>query len=80
MPQEQERYHTNRVHPDETHAAEMDELVDQAIAETAERDGAVTAADAADWLDSIDDALDEWAETAELAAQFVASYQQKGGE
>jgi hypothetical protein len=81
MPQEQARYHTNRVHPDETHAREMDALMDEAIVEAASRvDGRAVTDEAANWLDDIDEAIAEWASTAELAATFVAGYIQRGGE
>lgn len=73
--------HVNRTHPDESRKAEMDELVDQAVAEAVEEAEASTIVEEADaWLDDIDEALDEWAATSELAAEFVKNYVQKGGQ
>jgi len=71
---EQERYHTNRVHPEETHQAEMDALIDQAIADAVEEaDGRSIADEAADWLDDIDAVL----ESVDVA---LLPFLQKGGQ
>lgn len=75
--QEQAHYHSNRTEAEEAHAAEIDELVedamDQAISDAKARSGCVTA-DADDWLDEIDAVLEVNAET------FVRDFVQKGGQ
>lgn len=64
----------SRVHPDETYAAEMDELVAEAIGEAAADAGRRTITDdAADWLDDIDAVL----ESVDVA---LVPYRQKSGQ
>jgi uncharacterized coiled-coil DUF342 family protein len=76
MPQqEQTHYHTNRTHPDEEHAAEMDALMDKAIAEAQEcrRDRPEVVEHSDEFLDEIDAILVE-------EEEFALSYRQKGGQ
>lgn len=85
MPQQQERsYHSNRTDATDEKREEMDALIDQAmdeaIADAKDHPPSTVAADAGAWLDSIDDAIKEWAESDQLAQAFVDSYVQKGGE
>lgn len=84
MPQQGRTYHSNRTEADEEKRAEMDALIDQAmdeaIEEATKNGGNVTAAAAGDWLDSIDEAIKDWAESDQLAQAFVDSYIQKGGQ
>lgn len=86
MPQEQtQTRHSNRTRtPDETHGQEMDDLAEEAVArakaEAKASTGVATADVATDWLDDIDEALGEHAESEELAQAFIDSYVQKGGE
>lgn len=82
MPQDQERvHHSNRTRtPDETHAKEMDDLATEAATRAKKKTSGVVTADAAgDWLDEIDEALEN-ADTEEQAQAFVDSYVQKGGQ
>lgn len=78
MPQQQERYHSNRADSTEAHRDDIDALVDQAIddarADAERHSGCVTADVASDWLDEIDSVLEHNAE------QFVSAYIQKGGQ
>jgi hypothetical protein len=83
MPQQGRTYHSNRTEADEEKRAEMDALIDQAmdeaIADAKDHPRAV-AAEAGDWLDSIDEAIKDWAESDQLAQAFVDSFVQKGGQ
>lgn len=86
MPHEQtQTTHSNRTRtPDETHGQEMEDLADEAAARTkaeATASTGVTTADVAtDWLDDIDEALGENADSQEQAQAFVDAYVQKGGQ
>lgn len=72
---------SNRTRTDETHAQESEDVVGEAAAARAKgRAGRATADVATDWLDDIDEALGEDAESEEQARAFVDSYRQKGGE
>ncbi len=83
MPQQERSYHSNRTDATDEKRAEMDALIDQAmdeaIADATDHPNTV-AAEAGDWLDSIDEAIKDWAESDQLAQAFVDSYVQKGGE
>lgn len=81
MPQEQEHvHHSNRTRTaDETHAQEMDDLAVEAATKAKKTTGVATADAAADWLDEIDEILEN-ADTEEQAQAFVDSYVQKGGQ
>ena len=83
MPQQERTYHSNRTDATDEKRDEMDALVDQAVEEALEeasKNGGNLAAAAGDWLDSIDEAIKDWAESDQLAQAFVDSYVQKGGE
>lgn len=69
-----------RTHKEVSRREEMVELADEDVKATSQTPGNVTAEIADDWLDSIDEALNEWAHSDELARAFVAAYQQKGGQ
>jgi len=83
MPQQERSYHSNRSDSTDDRRAEMDALIDQAmddaIADANDHPNTTVAA-AGDWLDSIDDAISEWAESSQVAQAFVDSYVQKGGQ
>lgn len=81
--QEQAHYHSNRTDAEEQHAAEIDELVedamDRAIADAKVR-GAVAKEltdDMKTLLDSIDEALGE---NVVFAEEFMRDWVQKGGQ
>lgn len=59
---------------------EMDELPGEDVKATSQSTNVVTVDVADDWLDSIDEALGEWAESDQQARDFVSAYQQKGGQ
>jgi len=80
MARQEQTYHSNRTRTaDETHAAEMHALFDEAVAEAAAKERLIVAPTDALMAD-IDEALGENAESEELAQAFVASYVQKGGQ
>ena len=61
------------------HVRQMRELADRDMTEAQKRPKPIVEA-AGEWLDDIEDALEEWAHSDELARDFVAAYLQKGGE
>jgi ubiquitin-like protein Pup len=76
----QERKSTKPTTAKEEPTAEQQETAADEVAAVKGRDDAVTVDEVDDWLDMIDEALEDWAATSELAQAFVASYVQKGGE
>lgn len=58
---------------------QMTELADRDVTEAQKRSRPIID-EADEWLAEIEDALDEWAHSDELARDFVAAYQQKGGQ
>jgi len=82
MPQQERSYHSNRTDATDEKRAEMDALIDQAMDDAIAdaQNPSTVAVEAGDWLDSIDDAIKDWAESSEVAQAFVDSYVQKGGQ
>lgn len=84
MPQQERSYHSNRNDATDERREEMDALIDQAmddaIADAKDHPSSTVAAEAGAWLDSIDEAIKDWAESDQVAQAFVANFVQKGGQ